>query len=461
VLNRPAARGRAGRPWLPSAAPLTVSVTVGAPAPLVTALSRSGDDTSRAARVPRRTPGHTNASSSRAASSPDPAMAAARPVTTLVAEPAGAARRWAPGPGPGCLGSAIDRKSSMTCSVSSASARIGSSSGAHRLMQSSRRSWQARHRLRCRDRVNRRAAGSATGWRRPSACGSPSSRRASARICRSSPHLGAPLPGGSTAASAAARAVTSKARRMACRFSRRRRRTSATVAARSRAALRLSRPLVTNRSYIRCRGSGSVATMRSSHWRDDGSSAGESRISGGPTAMRARTASQLTSAILAGCPGTGRAWAAMPSSQSRRRSGRGSLAGSPMARRAAAKTPAAAATAASASGQSRSAQEDSTAWRCRRTTSASAAVRSRVVWDCLNRCTSAASARPSSCAVMVTTPFVACGSAGHEDSTPNPLKLPGTMGDLLISVPLTPWSCWAEAALLGAVFLGGEGELLG
>jgi hypothetical protein len=382
-------------------------------------------------------------------------------MTTFVAGPAGATRRWAPGPAPGCLNSGIDCTSSMTCSCSSASARIGSSSGAHRLMQSSRWSWQARHWLRWRDKVNRRAAGSAAVWRRPSSCGSPSSLRASARICRSSPHPAALMLAGSAAASAAARAVTSKARRMACRFSRRSRRTSATVAASSRAALRLSRPLVTNRSYIRCRGSGSVATMRSSHCRNDAGLAGESRISGLPTAMRARTASQFTSSILAGCPGMGHASAAMPSSQPRNRSGRGSLAESAMATRAAAKTPAAAATAASASGHSRSVQEHSTAWRCWRTTSTSTAVRSRVVWDCLNRCTSAASARPPSCAVMVATPFMACGSAGHEDPTPGPLKLPGTMGDLLTSVPLTPWSCWAEGALLGAVFLGGEGELLG
>jgi hypothetical protein len=223
---------------------------------------------------------------------------------------------------------------------------------------------------------------------------------------------------------------------MACWFSLRRRRTSATAVPSSRAALRLSRPLVTNRSYIRCRGSGSVATMRSSHCRNDASLVCESRVPGRPTATRARTATQSTSSILAGCAGTGLAWAAMPSSQPRRRSGRGSLAGSAMASRAAAKTPAAAATEASASGHSRSAQEHSTARRCRRTTSVSAAARSRVVWDCLNRCTSAASARPPSCAVMVATPFMACGSAAHEDSTPDSLKLPGSMGDLLISVAL-------------------------
>ena len=361
LLRRPGARGRAGRPWLSSGTPSPVSVTLGASAPLVTALFRSGEDTSVAARVPSSTPGHTNASSSSAATSPVPAAAAARPMTTLVARPAGATRRWAPGPPPGCLTSGIDCESSMTCSCSSASARIGSSSGAQPAMQSSRRCWQARHWLRWRDKVNRRAAGSAAVWRRPSSCGSPSSLRASARICRSSPHPGALTPGGSTAASVAARAVTSKARRMACRFSRRNRRTSATVVPSSRAAFRLSRPLATNRSYIRCRGSGSVATMRSSHCRNDASLAGESGISGVPTATRARTASQSTSSIPPRCAGSGRAWAAMASSQPRKRSGRGSLVESAMARRAAAKTPAAAATAASASGHSRPAQERSTA----------------------------------------------------------------------------------------------------
>jgi hypothetical protein len=365
-------------------------------------------------------------------------------MTTFVAVPAGATRRWAPGPAPACLSSGVDCTCSAICSCSSASARIGSNSGAHRAMQSSRRSWQVRHSLRWRDKVNRRAADSTTVWRRPSSCGSPSSLRGSASSCRSSPHPGAPMPGGSTAASAAARAVTSKARRMACRFSRRSRRTSATVVPSSRAAFLLSRPLATNRSYIRCRGSGSVATMRSSHCRNDAALAGESRISRVPTAMRARTASQSTSSILTGRPGLGDAWAAMPSSQPRKRSGRGSLPGSAMARRAATRTPAAAATAASASGHSRSAQEHSTAWRCWRTTSANTAVRSRVVLDCLNRCTSAASARPPSCAVMVATPFMACGSAGPEDPLPGPLKVPGTMGDLLISMPVTPWNCWTE-----------------
>jgi hypothetical protein len=363
-------------------------------------------------------------------------------MTTLVTVPAGATRRWAPGPAPGCLSSGVDCKSSVICSCSSASARMGSSSGAHRAMQSSRRSWQVRHSLRWRDKVSRRAAGSTTVWRRPSSRGSPS-LRGSASICRSSEHPGAPMPGGSTAASAAARAVTSKARRMACRFSRRSRRTSATVVPSSRAAFRLSRPLAANRSYIRCRGSGSVATMRSSHSRNAATLAGESRISRVPTAMRARTASQSTSSILAGRPGVGHASAAMPSSQPRKRSGRGSLAGSAMARRAETRTPAAAATAASASGHSRSAQEHSTAWRWRRTTSANTAVRSRVVLDCLNRCTSAASARPPSCPVMVP-PFVACGSAGHEDPTPDLLRLPGSVGDLLISVPIMPWNCWTE-----------------
>jgi len=167
------------------------------------------------------------------------------------------------------------------------------------------------------------------------------------------------------------------------------------------------------------------------------------------TATRARTAAQSTSSILAGCPGRGHASAAMPSSQPRKRSGRGSLAGSVMARRAATRTPAAAATAASASGHSRSAQEHSTAWRCWRTTSANTAVRSRVVLDCLNRWTSAASARPPSCAVMVATPFMACGSAGHEDPTSDPLRPSGSVGDLLISVAVMPWNCSEGLATRG------------
>lgn len=205
----------------------------------------------------------------------------------------------------------------------------------------------------------------------------------------------------------AASAVTSKARRIACRFSRRSRRTSATVVPSSSAAFRLSRPLATNRSYIRCRGSGRVSTICSSKCRSDASLAGKSGISGTSSAMRC-TASQLMSSIPADAPRRRWPWAAMPISQPRSRSGRGSFAESAMAARAARRTSPAAATAASASGHSRAAQEHSTASRCCRTTSANAAVRSRLVWACLNRRTSAVSACPPSFAEM--TPPHSCPS---------------------------------------------------
>jgi hypothetical protein len=292
----------------------------------------------------------------------------------------------------------------MTCSLSSVSARIGSSSGAHRAMQSSRRPWQVPHWLRCRVTVSRREAGSTATCRRPPSRGSPSCW-ASASICRSSPHPGASPPGGSRAASPAASAVTSKARSIACRFSRRSRRTPATLVPSSSAAFRLSRPLATNRSKSRCRASGSVATICSSQCRSGARLAGESRISGTPAATRARTASQLTSPIPAGRPEVRLAPAAMPSSQPRSRSGRASFAGSAIARRAATRTSQAATTAASASGHSRSAQQPSTASRCSRTTSAKTAVRSRSVWACLNRRTRAASACPPSLTVIAATPI--------------------------------------------------------
>ena len=243
----------------------------------------------------------------------------------------------------------------MTCSNSSAAARIGSSSGAHRVMQSSRRFWQVRHSLRWRDSDSRKEAGSTGMNRRPPSCGTPACW-ASASICPSSAQLGAAVPIEDRTASAAASAMTSKARSIACLFSRRSRRSSATVVPSSNAALRLSRPLVTAKSYIRCRGSGSVATICSSQRRSDVALAGESGISGTSATARARTASQSMSSILAGCLGVRQSWAAMPSSQPRSLSGRGNLTGSAIASRAAIRTSAATATAASASGHSRSAQ---------------------------------------------------------------------------------------------------------
>jgi hypothetical protein len=301
----------------------------------------------------------------------------------------------------------------MTCSNSSAAARIGSSSGAHRAMQSLRRSWQVAHSLRWRDTDSRKEAGSTGMKRRPASFGTPACW-ASESICPSSAQLGAALPIEDRTASAAASAMTSKARSIACRFSRRSRRTSATVVPSSRAAFRLSRPLATNKSYIRCRGSGSVATICSSQRRSDAMLAGASGISGTSAMARARTAAQLMSSILAGCPCVRQSWAAMPSSQPRSLSGRGSLTGSAIASRAAIRTSLAAATAASASGHSRSAQAHSSASRCWRTTSANTPVRSRFVWACLNRRTSAASACPRSFAVMDATimPFNLCWSAG-------------------------------------------------
>jgi hypothetical protein len=250
--------------------------------------------------------------------------------------------------------------------------------------------------------------------RQPPSCGSPSCC-ASASICRSSTHPGASLPGASRAASAAASEVISKARSTACRFSPRSRRTSAMLVPSSTAALRLSRPLVTNKSKSRCLGSGSVATICSSQCRSDARLAGDSHISGTSAATWACTASQLMSATLAGRPDVRPSLAAMPSSQPRSRSGRVNLAESAITRRAAMRTSRAAATAASASGHSRSVQQPSTASRCWRTTSANTAVRSRSVWACLNCRTSAASACLPSLAVIAATPFMTsriCWSAG-------------------------------------------------
>jgi hypothetical protein len=183
----------------------------------------------------------------------------------------------------------------------------------------------------------------------------------------------------------------------------------------SNAAFRLSRPLTTNRSKSRCRGSGSVATICSSQCRSDARLVGDSRMSGTSAATWACTASQLMSSILAGRPGVRPSLAAMPSSQPRSRSGRANFAESAITRRAAMRTSQAAATAASASGHSRSAQQPSTASRCWRTTSANTAVRSCSVRACLNRVTSAASAWLPSLVVIAATPFVTsriCWSAG-------------------------------------------------
>ena len=402
--------GRTCRPSLWLGTPL-VPVTCGAPTPLGPPLVGCCDDGAvelrdTAAADLCRNPGHTNASSSSATSSPAPAAAAAgRRTTTVLVVPPETARLWAPAVPMGRVSCSSACKSCMTCSFSSIPARIGSNSGPHGVVHSPRRPWQVPHWLRCRATVSLRAAGSTTMGRRIPSCGSPSGW-ASASICRSSPHPGA-LPAASRDASAAASEVTSTARSIACRFSRRSRRTSAMLVPSSSAACWLSRPLATNRSKSRCRGSGSVATICPSQCRSDSCLAGDSRVSGTSAATWACTASQLMSSIPAGRADV-RASMAMPSSQPRSRSGRASFAGSGIARRAAMRTSPAAATAASASGHSSSAQQHSTASRCWRTTSANTAARSRSVWACLNRRTSAASARLASLVVIAATPSMTC-----------------------------------------------------
>ena len=114
-----------------------VPVTCGAPAPLGPPLLGFCDDglvESRGMRsaVLCRNPGHTNASSSSATSSPAPAAADAAGwrTTTVLAVPPEAARLWKLGVSRGRASSGARYKSSMTCSFSSAPARIGSSPGA-------------------------------------------------------------------------------------------------------------------------------------------------------------------------------------------------------------------------------------------------------------------------------------------------------------------------------------------
>jgi hypothetical protein len=104
------------------------------------------------AAVFRKNPGCTKPSNASTTTDPAPATTARLALTALPPLTA-MLPRWVPrlppsrrpAGAPACdrPGSASVRKSSMTCSFSSAPARIGSSSGAHRLMQASRRSRQA------------------------------------------------------------------------------------------------------------------------------------------------------------------------------------------------------------------------------------------------------------------------------------------------------------------------------
>ena len=241
---------------------------------MVAALSRSRDDGAVESRLEGENPGPHEREHQQCRQQSCARRGRRWRTTIVLAIPAGATR---PGAST-CLGGGVGRTSCVTRSRNSASARIASSPAVQRALQSSRRPWQVRQRPRWRDRASRRAAGSTTARAGPPACRSPSRCWAAASSCRSSPHPEPSIPCSPSLASApvsaAASAVTSKARRMACWFSLRRRRTSAADVPSSRAALRLSRPRATNSSYICCRGSGSVATICSSHWRSGASLAG-------------------------------------------------------------------------------------------------------------------------------------------------------------------------------------------
>jgi hypothetical protein len=315
LLNRPAVPGETSRPVSWPETLLEVPVADGVPPPPTAPLLTSFDDEveeescGTKAAAPCRNPGHTNPSNVSTTSNPAPAAIEARRAMIAVAVFAGAASLPAPGraggrrtgaPARGRADSGRWRESSMTCSVSSASARMGSSSGAHRAMRSSRRLRQVSHWPTWRATANRMAVGNTTLSRRTPS-GAPPSRSAAASICRSSPHPGASSPSRSGPASAAS-AVTSKARSIACRFSRRNRRTSATSLPSSHAAFRLSSPLATNRPYCSCRDSGSVATIWSSQCRSDACLANELCVSGPSAATWACTAAQSMSSILAGSP---------------------------------------------------------------------------------------------------------------------------------------------------------------
>jgi hypothetical protein len=123
--------------------PSVVPVTGRSPVLLRSALPESCDDGAEfrgtKSTVLCANPGHTNASNSSAASSPAPAAAAGLRATAVPAVPAPPARRRASGASRDCASSGTARKSSVTCSFSSVPASTGSSSGAHRPVQSSRR----------------------------------------------------------------------------------------------------------------------------------------------------------------------------------------------------------------------------------------------------------------------------------------------------------------------------------
>ena len=189
LLNGRAVPRGTSRPLSWPETPLEVPVARGVPLPLTAPLLGSCDDEGAEepcgakATAPCRNPGHTNPSNRNAASNPAPAAIEARRATIAVAVLTEAAPLPAPGqaegrrtgaPARGGADSGRWRVSSMTCSVSSASAKMGSSSGAHRAMRSSRRSRQVSHSPTWRVTANRRAVGNTTPSRGTPSCAPPS-----------------------------------------------------------------------------------------------------------------------------------------------------------------------------------------------------------------------------------------------------------------------------------------------
>jgi hypothetical protein len=172
LLNGLAVPRGAPRPLSWPETPLEVPAA-GVPLPLTAPLPGSCDDDEgeeescgTKAAAPCRNPGHTNPSNTNATSNPAPAAIEARRATNAVAvlteaeplpAPGRAGGRRTGAPARGSVDSGRWRESSMTCSVSSVSARMGSTSGAHHAMRSSRRSRQVSHWPRWRVTANRRA----------------------------------------------------------------------------------------------------------------------------------------------------------------------------------------------------------------------------------------------------------------------------------------------------------------
>lgn len=173
LLNRPADPVRACRPLLRSGTPPMVPVAFGAPLLLGSCAAGAAASRGTRAGVPCRNPGHTNASSSSARNSPAPAAAASRRAPAVAEVPTGATRRWAPGVSRDRASCGTVCRPSVTRSLSSVPAKIGSISGAHLARWPSRLPWQVPHSLRCLVTVSRRAAGNTMMSGRAPSGGSP------------------------------------------------------------------------------------------------------------------------------------------------------------------------------------------------------------------------------------------------------------------------------------------------